>query len=85
MKISKILQILFLAITLFILPQNAMASCDETYNTCVQKCDEGENSSETCYASCDDTYAKCLAKEQGDLVTQVPVPIEDKAPEVLEQ
>ena len=81
MKVSKTLQTLLVVTTLLFLPLNLMASCDDTYSACVQKCDETENVSENCYSSCDDTYAKCLDKEQnGDLYTE-PEQVEEKLQE----
>lgn len=40
------------------------AKCEETYNSCVTKCDTAEDGSETCYSDCDAAYEKCLTLAQ---------------------
>ena len=40
------------------------AKCEETYNSCVTKCDTASDGSETCYSDCDAAYEKCLTLAQ---------------------
>jgi len=40
------------------------AQCDQSYETCLKKCDEAENASEMCYETCDKTYESCLQSAQ---------------------
>ncbi len=40
------------------------SKCEESYNSCVAKCDTAEDGSETCYSDCDAAYEKCLTLAQ---------------------
>lgn len=43
---------------------DATTKCDESYERCLEKCDQNPDGSETCYTSCDTTYDKCLIQAQ---------------------
>jgi len=58
-----ILSILFLT-SLSAEDLDPAAQCEETYNTCLAKCDAAEDGSETCYSDCDAAYEKCLSLAQ---------------------
>lgn len=58
-KLPKILLLIFLCF-INVYAQN---SCDDTYDSCIKKCDSLDNPSDTCYGSCDEQYSKCLESE----------------------
>lgn len=61
---SKLSAILFIIPFVFLTNIAAQNVCDTTYDSCVQKCDNMENPSDTCYSSCDEAYSKCLEAQQ---------------------
>lgn len=45
---------------------DAAAKCDQTYESCIEKCDNAADGSSQCYEKCQEAYDKCLllAQEQ---------------------
>ncbi len=43
---------------------DATTQCDQTYDKCLEKCDQNADGSETCYTACDEAYDKCLVEAQ---------------------
>ena len=62
MNIQKLL-ISALFSTLFIVTlhaqENEQISCSESYNICMNKCEDSENTSESCFDKCEEQYDKC--------------------------
>ena len=42
----------------------AADKCDQTYDACLEKCEQAENGSEECYEACEKAYEKCLSLAQ---------------------
>ena len=70
MSISMLSKIVFI-VALLIAPLNAQEikdspSCDNSYNLCIETCEESDNPSADCFSRCDDEYNKCLFSEKED-------------------
>lgn len=70
MNISKFFKILLLIATLSVVSLNAQdeqkLSCDESYDICVEKCNNNDSSSDSCYNTCDEKYNKCTEPEENE-------------------
>ncbi len=62
--LNALIAALLFSVPLYAEDLDPASKCEETYNSCVTKCDTAEDGSETCYSDCDAAYEKCLTQAQ---------------------